>query len=82
MRHEERHALGLWLIAAVLGGFAVAVWAARVLRPEPEREPVHAPSTALGAPRAQPPIAAMARFTSTGTIARRHSGSTVMFSSG
>lgn len=79
MKHEERHALGLWLIAAVLGGFAVAVWAARVLRPEPEREPVPAPRTALAA---QPPISASARFTWTGTIARRHSGSTVMFSSG
>lgn len=82
MKHEERHALGLWLIAAVLGGFAIAVWASRVLRPEPRKEPVHTPGVALCAPAVQPPISAMARFTWTGTIARLHSGSTVMFSSG
>ncbi len=27
MNHEERHALGLWLIAALIGGFALFAWA-------------------------------------------------------
>ncbi len=32
MKHEERHALGLWLVAAFLGGFAVLYWGAGLLR--------------------------------------------------
>ena len=32
MKHEERHALGLWLVAAFLGGFAVLYWGADLLR--------------------------------------------------
>ena len=32
MKHEERHAVGMWLVAAFLGGFAVLVWWAGGLR--------------------------------------------------
>ncbi len=27
MRHEEKHAVGMWLVAAFLGGFALLYWA-------------------------------------------------------
>ena len=26
MTHEERHALGLWLVAALIGGFVLYAW--------------------------------------------------------
>lgn len=32
MKHEERHVVGMWLVAAFLGGFAVLVWWAGGLR--------------------------------------------------
>ncbi len=26
MKHEEKHAVGMWLVAACLGGFALLYW--------------------------------------------------------
>lgn len=43
MKHEERHAVGMWLVAAFLGGFGVLYWAADVLTRDdaaPPRPPV------------------------------------------
>lgn len=27
MKHEEKHAVGMWLVVAFLGGFALLYWA-------------------------------------------------------
>ncbi|MBV9774224.1 MAG: hypothetical protein JO040_09765 [Gemmatimonadetes bacterium] len=43
MKHEERHAVAMWLVAAVLGGFAVLYWAVGRSRGDgtpPPRPPV------------------------------------------
>lgn len=40
MKHEERHAVGMWLVAALLGGFAVFAWATgRLGNPREELQP-------------------------------------------
>lgn len=46
MRHEDWHALGQWLIAALLGGFALWAWAAGRGQEEVE-EPDRTPASAV-----------------------------------
>ncbi len=85
MKHEEKHAVGMWLVVAFLGGFALLYWAVgrfaggrRPRGPPPSRR-----AARLGGGLSQPrEISSTARRTYTDTIARRHSGSTMMFSSG
>jgi hypothetical protein len=31
VKHDEKHAVGMWIVAAVLGGFAVLYWGADLL---------------------------------------------------
>lgn len=53
--HEERHALGMWLMVLVLGGFAAVVWAVGTRRGPTPAPPAPADTLALSAVSAGPP---------------------------
>jgi hypothetical protein len=57
MKHETRHAIGLWIVAAVLGGFAVAAWVSRTVDGDEERRSPPAESYAASAEGASSPSA-------------------------
>lgn len=43
MKHEERHAVAMWLVAAFLGGFAVLYWAVGRFLGDAGAPPPHPP---------------------------------------